>query len=71
MIKGLKICGVSDPITLNYIINHSYPAQFIGFIVNYKKSPRYVEINNLKKLINVDKKHTKFVAVLVKPNHEI
>jgi len=71
MIKGCKICGVSDPITLNYIINHSYPAQFIGFIVNYKKSPRYVEINNLKKLINVDKKHTKFVAVLVKPNHEI
>ena len=66
-----KICGVSDTKILNYIINHKFPPQFIGFIVNYKKSPRYVEINNLKKLINVDKKNTKFVAVLVKPNHEI
>ncbi len=71
MIKGCKICGVSDSKTLNYIINHSYPPQFVGFICNYKKSPRYVELNKLKKLLDVDKKNIKFVAVLVKPDNEI
>ena len=24
MIKGLKICGISDPKTLNYILNHTH-----------------------------------------------
>ena len=56
MIKGCKICGVSDLKILNYIINHPYPPKFIGFICNYKKSPRFVEINKLRKLINVNKK---------------
>ena len=47
MIKGCKICGISDLNTLNYIINHSYPPQYVGFICNYKKSPRFVEIDKL------------------------
>ena len=66
-----KICGVSDAKILNFIINHQFPPQFIGFIVNYPKSKRYVEINKLKSLIDVDKKESKFVAVLVKPGDEI
>jgi phosphoribosylanthranilate isomerase len=68
MIKGSKICGISDSKTLNYIINHQYSPQFIGFICNYSKSKRYVEFNKLVKLINVDKKNISFVAVLVSPN---
>jgi phosphoribosylanthranilate isomerase len=71
MIKGCKICGISDAITLDYIINHSDPPKFIGFICNYKKSPRYVEIKKLRNLININKKNIKFVAVLVKPDSEI
>ena len=71
MIKGCKICGISDLVTLNFIINHSYPAQFIGFICNYRKSQRFVKIDLLKKLTSVNKKNTKFVAVLVKPDKEI
>ena len=71
MIKGCKICGIKDLDTLNFIINHSYPPKFIGFICNYPKSSRYVEINNLKNILNVNKKKTKFVAVLVKPNNKI
>ena len=71
MIKGCKICGISDLNTLNHIINHSYPPQFIGFICNYKKSPRYVRFDKLKKLASVNKKNSKFVAVLVKPDEEI
>ena len=30
--KGLKICGVSDPKTLNYILNHNQKPTMIGFI---------------------------------------
>ncbi len=71
MIKDCKICGISDPKTLDYIINHSNAPKFIGFICNYPKSSRYVETNNLKKLLNVNKNNSKFVAVLVKPNNDI
>ena len=71
MIKGIKICGVSDLKTLNYIIKHPYPPQFIGFITNYKKSKRYVEFEKLKELINIDKKGINFVSVLVNPDDEI
>ena len=71
MIKGCKICGISDAITLDYIINHSDPPKFIGFICNYKKSPRYVEIEKLRELININKKNINFVAVLVKPDSKI
>ena len=71
MIKGGKICGIKDSDTLNFIINHPYPPKFIGFICNYPKSTRYVEINDLKKLLNIKKNQSEFVAVLVKPNNEI
>ena len=66
-----KICGVSDAKILNFIVNHKFPPNFIGFIVNYPKSKRFVEINKLKDLININKKESKYVAVLVKPGNEI
>ena len=53
MIKGCKICGISDPNTLNFLINHPHPPTFIGFICNYPKSSRYVEYENLKKLLSI------------------
>ena len=71
MIKSLKICGISDPKTLKYILNHPYPSKYIGFITNYEKSRRFVEYQKLKDLINIDKKQVCFVSVLVKPNNEI
>jgi len=64
-----KICGVSDPQTLNYIINHKNPPKFVGFICNYLKSRRYINFEKLKKLINIKKKNF-FVAVLVRPNKD-
>ena len=70
MIKGIKICGVSDKETLQFILNHKSPPKFVGFITNYKKSHRYIDLNNLKNLINVDKKNIKFVNVLVNPTDE-
>ena len=71
MIKGLKICGVSDPETLNYILNHNHKPTMIGFITNYEKSKRFVELEKLKDLINIDKKQVKFVSVLVNPDDVI
>ena len=66
-----KICGVSNSKILNFIVNHKFPPQFVGFIVNYPKSKRFIETENLKSLINVNKNKTKFVAVLVKPDETI
>ncbi len=71
MIKGLKICGVSDLKTLKFIVEHPHPPQFIGFITNYKKSKRYVEFNKLKELLNISKKGINFVSVLVNPDDKI
>ena len=71
MIKGCKICGIKDSDTLNFVINHPYPPAFIGFICNYPKSLRYVGFEDLKKLLNINKNKSEFVAVLVKPNKEI
>ena len=67
MIQGLKICGISDPKTLNFILNHSHKPTMIGFVTNYEKSKRFVEYEKLKNLINVDKKQVNFVSVLVNP----
>ena len=71
MILKSKICGVSDTKTLRYIINHKNPPQFIGFIVNYPKSKRYIDTKKLKELIKIDKKKSLYVAVLVNPENNI
>ena len=68
---GCKICGISDKEVLSFVINHPYPPEFIGFICNYKKSPRYVEVERLRQLLALNKKKSNFVAVLVKPDEEI
>ena len=71
MIKGLKICGISDPKTLTFILNHKHKPSMIGFITNYEKSRRFIKYDKLKRLINIDKKNVNFVSVLVSPNDEI
>ena len=71
MILKSKICGVSDSKTLNYLVNHKHPPQFVGFIVNYPKSNRYVDKKKLKELLKIDKKKSLYVAVLVNPNQNI
>ncbi len=71
MILKSKICGVSDSKTLSYIINHINSPQFIGFIVNYPKSKRYVDLKKIKELLRIPKKKSFYVAVLVNPNHKI
>tara|TARA_Y100001970_G_scaffold292497_1_gene434020 strand:- start:11 stop:628 length:618 start_codon:yes stop_codon:yes gene_type:complete len=71
MILKSKICGVSDTKILNFIVNHNYPPQFVGFIVNYPKSKRHVDIKILKELMKIEKKNSFYVAVLVNPDQNI
>ena len=66
-----KICGISDIKTLKYLTNHLTPPEFIGFIVNYPKSKRYVTNEKLKKLMLINKKKSSYVAVLINPNKKI
>ena len=66
-----KICGVKDSKVLKYITSHKLPPKFVGFIVNYKKSKRFIEFNKLKKLIKIKKNGINYVAVLVKPDKGI
>ena len=66
-----KICGISDSETLKYLTGHPNPPQYISFIVNYPKSKRFVKHNQLKNLLKIDKKNSKYVAVLVRPDKNI
>ena len=71
MIQPCKICGISDSKTLEFLTSHPTPPKMIGFICNWPKSKRFVEYDKLKELLKVDKKNSKYVAVLVKPNEDI
>ena len=66
-----KICGISDFETLKFLTNHPNPPQYIGFIVNYPKSKRFVQNDTLRKILTIDKRKSKYVAVLVKPDKKI
>ena len=52
-----KICGISDTKTLEFLVNHKSSPEFIGFIVNYPKSKRYVDKKKLKELFKIKKKN--------------
>ena len=66
-----KICGISDSITLQYLVSHKYPPQFIGFITNYPKSKRFVNFEKLRELLKISKKNSYYVSILVDPSDEI
>ena len=71
MIQPCKICVISDSKTLEFLTSHPTPPKMIGFICNWPKSKRFVEHNKLKELLKVDKRKSKYVAVLVKPTEDI
>ena len=63
----LKVCGLTEEDHVRYCVKNR--VEFCGFILNYKKSHRYISFNKAKKLTNVKKNETKFVGVLVKPTY--
>ena len=64
----VKICGLSTAEQVETSIK--YGADFCGFILNYPKSHRFIEFEKAKELIKVEKKNTKYVAVLVNPKED-
>ena len=45
-------------------------ANYCGFILNYPKSHRFIQLEKAKELTSVEKKDTKYVGVLVNPKNE-
>ena len=64
----VKICGLSTAAQVETSVK--YGADFCGFILNYPKSHRFIDFEKAKELIKVEKKNTKYVAVLVNPNED-
>ena len=64
----VKICGLTKVDQVTTAIEHC--ANFCGFILNYKKSHRYIDYQTAKKLTSLNKKSSSFVGVLVDPTQE-
>ena len=64
----VKVCGLKTAIQVKTCI--SYDANFCGFILNYKKSHRFVNYQTAELLTQINKKNTSYVGVLVNPSEE-
>ena len=64
----VKICGLSSVVDVKTCIDHG--ADYCGFILNYPKSHRFIQIDKAKELISIEKKYTKYVGVLVSPKYQ-
>ena len=64
----VKVCGMKDPKLIDTAIENG--ASYIGFIVNYPKSPRSISVNELQNLTKQIPDHIKKVAVMVNPKIE-
>ena len=60
---GLKTAGQVKTCVLN-------GANFCGFILNYKKSHRFINYETAKQLTQINKQNTSYVGVLVDPSKE-
>jgi phosphoribosylanthranilate isomerase len=63
-----KVCGLSTTKQVETCVE--YEANFCGFILNYKKSHRFISYQTAKKLSQINKKNTAYVGVLVDPTDE-
>ena len=63
----IKICGLNPIKDVQICIDHKI--NYLGFVF-YEKSPRNVNISDIKALSSYDKKNSAFVAVTVNPNDE-
>ena len=63
-----KVCGLSTTKQVETCVE--YEANFCGFILNYKKSHRFISYQTAKHLSQINKKNTAYVGVLVDPTDE-
>ena len=60
-----KVCGLKTADQVESCIEHG--ADFCGFILNYKKSHRFIDYQTADHLTKIYKKNTSYVGVLVNP----
>ena len=60
-----KVCGLSTDEHVEVCVE--YGADFCGFILNYKKSHRFINYQTAERLTKINKKKTAYVGVLVSP----
>ena len=64
----LKVCGLSNANEVATCVG--LDVAYCGFILNYPKSHRFIQIEKAKELTSINKKNTKYVGVLVNPKNE-
>ena len=63
-----KVCGLKTIEQVECCIE--YGASYCGFILNYKKSHRFIDYQTANHLTKINKKNTAYVGVLVSPTIE-
>jgi len=63
-----KVCGLSNEEQVKTSVSNG--ANFCGFILNYKKSHRFISYETAERLTQINKKNTFYVGVLVSPSEE-
>ena len=64
----VKVCGLKTSIEVKTCISNN--ANFCGFILNYKKSHRFINYQTAKQLTQIGKQGTFYVGVLVNPSEK-
>ena len=64
----VKVCGLSTAKQVKTCVELG--ANYCGFILNYPKSHRYIQLEKAKELTNIKKKNTEYVGVLVNPKNK-
>jgi phosphoribosylanthranilate isomerase len=63
-----KVCGLTTADQVETCIAHG--ANFCGFILNYKKSHRFINYQIAEELTQINRKSTFYVGVLVSPSRD-
>ena len=63
-----KICGLKTAEQVKACVSNG--ADFCGFILNYKKSHRFINYETVEQLTQINKQNTYYVGVLVDPSEE-
>ena len=63
-----KVCGLKNTKEVETCVSNN--ASFCGFILNYKKSHRFINYQTAKQLTQIKKQDTFYVGVLVNPSEE-
>jgi phosphoribosylanthranilate isomerase len=64
----VKVCGLSTIEQVKMCVSHG--VNFCGFILNYKKSHRFINYQTAKQLTQINKRNTFYVGVLFNPSKD-